>query len=181
MNNPSALLPPNATAAERAIVDAIVASIPVPLRDLWDADACPADLLPWLAWAQSIDAWKDYWPDHVKRALVRNAIAIQRMKGTSQSVRQVVESFGGQVVLREWWEQSPTGIPHTFDMTLTLAGEGGTEATAQFVDDVIAEVVRAKPVRSHFTFTQGLQASGQVGVLAAARAYVHRRMQFDAS
>lgn len=178
--NKSDLLPSNATQGERALVDAAVGNLPVNLVDLWNPDTCPAYLLPWLAWALSIDAWKDYWPVHIKRSRIRNAIAIQRAKGTSQSVRQVVEAFGGQVVLREWWENTPRTIPHTFDMVLTLTGEGGETASAQYVDDVIAEVSRTKPVRSHFTFTQGLQAFGGIGVFAAGRAATYRRLQFTA-
>ncbi len=180
MSNPS-LLPPNATAQERAIeaATARAASVSTPLRDLWNPDTCPAALLPWLAWALSIDAWKDYWPEYVKRARVRAAIEIQRRKGTAQSVREVVQAFGGQVSLREWWEQTPRGRPHTFDMVLTLTGEGGGTASAQFVSDVIAEVERTKPVRSHFTFTQGVNALGGVGIVAAARAVVYRRLEFN--
>jgi len=176
------LLPPNASSAERAIeaATARIGDVPTPLRDLWDPDTCPAELLPWLAWALSIDAWKPYWPEHIKRARLRTALDIQRRKGTAQSVRQVVEAFGGQVQLREWFQMDPPGAPHTFEMVLTLAGEGGETATAQFVDDVIGEVSRTKPVRSHFTFTQGLQAAAGVGVIGASRAVVYRRLQLQA-
>lgn len=178
----SSLLPPNSTPAERAIEASAVriSGVPTPLRDLWNPDTCPLDLLPWLAWALSIDAWKSYWPEHVKRARVRSAIEIQRSKGTAKSVRDVVAAFGGAVQLREWWQLDPPGPPHTFEMVLTLSGEGGQTATAQFVDDVIGEVSRTKPVRSHFTFTQGLQASAGIGVAAAGRAAVYRRLQLQA-
>lgn len=177
----ASLLPPNATATERQIEAAAsqLADLPVPLRDLWNADTCPEALLPWLAWGLGIDAWKDYWPVYVKRARIRAAIEIQRRKGTAQSVRQVVESFGGAVDLREWHQQQPPGVPHTFQMTLTVTGAGGAEASAGFVDDVIAEVERTKPVRSHFTFTQGLAAAARVPVVAAARVVAFRRMQFN--
>jgi len=177
----ASLLPPNASAQERAIELSTARAFVVgaPLRSLWNPDTCPADLLPWLAWALSIDSWKDYWPEHVKRARVRAAIQIQRSKGTSRSVRQVVEAFGGQVVLREWWEHTPPKPPHTFDMVLTLTGEGGQVASAQFVDDVIAEVSRTKPVRSHFTFTQGANAQAGIGTVSAARVAVYRRIEFD--
>lgn len=178
----SSLLPRNSTKAERAIEAATsrISDVPTPLRDLWDPDRCPAELLPWLAWALSIDTWKPYWPEHVKRARIRIALAIQRRKGTAQSVRQAVAAFGGFVQLREWFQLDPPGPPHTFDMTLTLSGEGGEIATAQYVDDVIAEVTRTKPVRSHFTFTQGAQAIGAVGVVAGARTAVYRRLQLQA-
>lgn len=177
------LLPPNSTKferdVERAVAFVIFKYAVVPIRDLWNPDTCPAPLLPWLAWAFSVDAWKDYWPEHIKRARIRSAIQIQRQKGTVKSVRDVVESFGGAIDIREWWELSPQGAPHTFDLVLTLSGEGGQDATAQFVDDVINEVSRTKPVRSHFTFTQGVSTTGGVGIIAAGRAVAYRRMQFD--
>ncbi|MFC3549454.1 phage tail protein I [Lysobacter cavernae] len=178
----SSLLPRNSVPAERAIeaATARIGDVPTPLRDLWNPDTCPTDMLPWLAWALSIDGWKPYWPEHVKRARIRMALDIQRRKGTAQSVRQVVAAFGGFVQLREWWQLDPRGPPHTFEMVLTLSGEGGETATAQYVDDVIGEVSRTKPVRSHFTFTQGLQGIGGVGIGAGARAAVYRRLQFQA-
>lgn len=178
----NSLLPRNATGAERAIEGATarVGAVPTPFRDLWNPDTCPAALLPWLAWALSIDSWQTYWPEHVKRARVRAAIDIQRRKGTAESVRKVVSAFGGAVQLREWFQLDPPGAPHTFEMVLTLSGEGGETATAQYVDDVIAEVAKTKPVRSHFTFTQGLQALGGIGVVAAARAAVYCRLNTQA-
>lgn len=178
----SSLLPPNASKAERAIeaATARLGEVPTPLRALWNPDTCPAELLPWLAWALSIDTWKSYWSEPVKRARIRAAIDIQRRKGTADSVRKVVQAFGGAVQIREWFEMDPPGPPHTFELVLTLSGEGGEVATAQYVEDVIGEVFRTKPVRSHFTFTQGLQAIGRVGVVAGARVAVYRRLQLQA-
>lgn len=178
----NSLLPPNATELERRLEQVMgnVDTIPVPLRDLWNPDTCPAALLPWLAWQLSIDAWKPYWPEAIKRERVRRALEIQRHKGTVESVRTVVESFGGAVELREWFQTEPRGVPGTFELWLTLNGEGGTEATAAFVDDVIAEVDRTKPVSRHFTFTQGVTASTGIGVAAYARPAVYRRLSLTA-
>ncbi|KAG0933541.1 hypothetical protein G6F31_016294 [Rhizopus arrhizus] len=90
------LLPANATRAERALARASVARpLPVDITALWDADRCPTALLPWLAWALSVDEWKAYWPEAATRARGRTAIAIQRRKGTAGSVRDVVAAFGG--------------------------------------------------------------------------------------
>ncbi len=172
------LLPANATHAERALARAIVARpLPVDITALWDADRCPTALLPWLAWALSVDEWKAYWPEAVKRARVRTAIAIQRRKGTAGSVRDVVAAFGGSVLIREWWQLQPKGAPHTFEAVMTIANQGGQAATAMFVEDVIGEISRTKPVRSHFTFTQGMQADAAIGALAAAYATAFRRLQ----
>ncbi|SNY66317.1 phage tail protein, P2 protein I family [Stenotrophomonas sp. CC120223-11] len=172
------LLPPNATHAERGLARAIVARpLPVDITALWDADRCPTALLPWLAWALSVDEWKAYWPETVKRARVRAAIAIQRRKGTWGSVRDVVAAFGGSILIREWWEMQPQGAPHTFEAVMTIANQGGETTTAKFVDDVIGEISRTKPVRSHFTFTQGMQASAGIGALVGAQGTTFRRIQ----
>jgi phage tail P2-like protein len=181
MSDPT-LLPPNASAGTRAIAGASarLSNVSVPLRTLWDPYTCPLELLPWLAWALSIDSWKSYWSEAIKRERVAQAIAIQRRKGTAQSVRAVVESFGGSVDLREWWQQSPAGDPHTFSLWLTLTDAIGNEASAEFVDDVIDEVRRTKPVRSHFTFTQGLNARRGIGIAAVARPAIYRRLTFEA-
>jgi len=178
----SSLLPPTASNGEKALeaATARIADVPVPLRSVWNPDTCPVDLLPWLAWALSVDSWKSYWSENVKRARIRAAQDIQRRKGTAQSVRAVVEAFGGAAALREWWQYDPPGPPHTFDIVLTLSAQGGAPPTSEFVDDVIAEVSRTKPVRSHFTFTQGVQANGAAGVGAGARTAVYRRLQFYA-
>ena len=49
------ILPPNATALERALADAgaRLSDVPVVVRELWNPDACPAAHLPWLAWAST--------------------------------------------------------------------------------------------------------------------------------
>jgi phage tail P2-like protein len=178
----NSLLPPNATASEQAVeaTTARIADVPVAIDNLWNPQTCPENLLPWLAWGLSIDSWKSYWPIEVKRARVAAAIEIQRHKGTAKSLHDVTESFGGSVELTEWWQQSPRGIPHTFAMVLALSGQGGEDASAEYVDDVIGEIERTKPVRSHFTFTQGVVASGRIGVAAYARPVVYRRLQLTA-
>jgi phage tail P2-like protein len=179
----ASILPPNATRIQRALegtLAAIVADIPIPLRDLASPDRCPIALLPYLAWSLSIDSWSSDWPEQVKRARVRRAIEIQRRKGTAQSVRAVVESFGGAVALREWWQMEPRGVPHTFSLSVTLAGEGGTEASAAFADAVIAEVRRTKPVRSQFTYTQGVNVARALGVAGAVRPAIFARLQLEA-
>lgn len=177
------LLPPNATPQERAIeaATARIGDIGAPLRALKNPAACPVELLPWLAWELSVDTWRPEWPEHIKRSRLASAIAIQRYKGTVQSVRDVVESFGGAVEMVEWWQKTPKGIPHTFDLTLTLSGNDGSQATAQFTDDVIGEVNKTKPVRSHFTFTQGVALYGAVGVAPYVRPVVMARLEFTGS
>jgi len=175
----SSLLPPNATALERAIEACDAQLLNVAMGHTWIKDPlrCPVALLPWLAWELSLDTWVSEWPEHIKRQRIASAITIQRHKGTAGSVRDVIESFGGSVVIREWWEQQPPGKPHTFDLILTLSGRPGVDPSAKYVEDVIAEVNRTKPVRSHFTFTQGAEFAKRLGVVSALRPAIYRRLQ----
>lgn len=55
MNND--LLPPSASGFMRSTEQASTRldAIPVDLRKLWNSDECPVALLPYLAWALSVD------------------------------------------------------------------------------------------------------------------------------
>jgi len=182
MADVATLLPPNATTLERVAerVDAMTADVPMAHQHLWNPALCPADFLPYLAWSVSVDTWASEWPEYVKRSQIASAFAIQRRKGTAQSIADVVSSFGGQVQLIEWWQTEPRGKPHTFELLLTLSGQNGATVSAEYVNQVIAAVERAKPVRSHFTFTQGINAVGGIGVLGVARVYASARLDMPA-
>ena len=179
--DPTSLLPPNATALERAFeaLTRRLDDIPVPLRDLVNVETCPDRFLPWLAFTRSVDSWNPAWSSRVKRNLIAASIDLHRRKGSAASVRAVVQAFGGQIALREWWQMVPRGEPYTFDMVLTLTGNDGEMATQSFIDEVIDEVARTKPVRAWFTVTQGFAASGDLALSAAARPAIYRRLQLS--
>jgi phage tail P2-like protein len=88
------LLPPSATALERAITEAAAPLGALPVSRLWDPWACPAAALPALAWALSVDEWGDAWPEEVKRQVCADALPVHARKGTVGSVRQVLRSVG---------------------------------------------------------------------------------------
>ena len=85
------VLPPNATRLERrlAATNARIDDVPTPLATLMNPDAIRSDLLPWLAWHLGVDAWKDYWPEYVKRARVGRRFR-SPAAGTAAAVREVV-------------------------------------------------------------------------------------------
>lgn len=177
--SPPSILPPNRTSLEQAmdlLTAARLQGVDTPLRDLWSPTACPADLLPWLAWALSIDEWDPAWPETTRRARIAQAIAVQRRKGTIDSVRRVIGVFGGNVALREWWQAAPPGIPHTFSVILSLPADGGGAPAASLVDAVISEITATKPLRSHFTFTLAQRAQGGIGLRAVTRPVVYARV-----
>lgn len=90
------LLPPNATDQEIALdlSTARVGDVSTPLRDLWNPDTCPVDLLPWLAWAFGVDEWDSGWSETAKRNTIRDAVAVQRRKGSIWSIKQVIANAG---------------------------------------------------------------------------------------
>lgn len=57
MTMKSDLLPTGSSPLERAAAIALaeIERIPVPIRQLWHPDKCPVRLLPYLAWAFSVD------------------------------------------------------------------------------------------------------------------------------
>lgn len=98
------LLPPNATAQERAMEGATarVGAVPAPLRELWDPDTCPEDKLAFLAWAFNVDEWDPAWTEADKRATIRQAVPVQARKGSVWSIRRVLANAGyGEAELQE--------------------------------------------------------------------------------
>lgn len=146
----SSLLPDNATPQEVALdlATARIGDVDVPIRTLWDPENCPADILPWLAWAFSVDKWDATWTDAQKRAIVAGAIFVHKRKGTPAAVKEVVSAiFGGGDVIEAWQDVDLSA--HEFKIVTT----GTLQSEAQFVE-LIDLVDGAKPVRSHLVAVQ---------------------------
>lgn len=90
------LLPPNASALERAIAatGAGIDTLPVAVRDTWNPTTCPPGLLPWLAWALAVDEWDEAWSDAVKRAVIADAVELHRHRGTVWSLKKALAPLG---------------------------------------------------------------------------------------
>lgn len=124
----NSLLPPNATLLERDIERIInqATDIPVTIKTLWDPLLCPAELLPWLAWAYSVDQWMDSWPEQIKRQVINDAFVIHQHKGTPFAVQHALNSLGIETQMREWWEYGVNGLPGTMTV-LALINQNITE------------------------------------------------------
>ncbi|MEW6166057.1 MAG: phage tail protein I [Pseudomonadota bacterium] len=95
MNAPVSLLPRNASAFERALSETGGRFAPPALvPTLWNATTCPAALLPWLAWALSVDEWDHGWSVEKKRAVVAAAIPVHEKKGTPAAIRTALAALG---------------------------------------------------------------------------------------
>lgn len=94
------LLPPDASVFEIALdrCEARTLDIPVPLRDLWRPETCPAHLLPFLAWGLSVDLWEDDWPEGRKRRICSEALKLHRLKGTLDGVKRLLVYIDARIV-----------------------------------------------------------------------------------
>ena len=115
------LLPPSATAQERALasVSERIEQLPVIYRKLWNPDQCPVEFLPYLAWAFSLDDWSDDWPEHIKRQSLKDALYQHRIKGSLKAVENAIARFGTTANITEWWQKTPQGLPHTFSVDIS--------------------------------------------------------------
>lgn len=177
---PDELLPPNAPPKARAIAQACagLGSLPSPLRSLWNADTCPVGLLPWLAWALGVEDWDAAWPEATQRAVIKASIPLRRIRGTRKAVEDAVRPYGSTLVLREWWETTPAGTPHTFQVILNYGASMAT-VTAKYQADIVTAVTRAKPLRSHFSVGVGITARADLNVIGYARAALFTRLNLQ--
>ncbi len=148
MTDAVTLLPANASALERAAAasDARISDTPVPVRDVWNPYTCPADILPWLAFAYAVDEWDNAWTVEVKREVIAQSLRIKRMKGTYGAVQRALAALGLPARVQEWFQQSPAAAPYTFRVRIEAEQLG---FSAYQLAQVRRVVERYKNVRSH--------------------------------
>lgn len=172
------LLPPNATGPERSLSLATsrLGTISTPLRSLWNYNTCPENLLPWLAWAASVDEWDANWTTATKRNVIKNSAEIHRKKGTVAAIKSLLQSFGIALQLIEWWQTTPKGTPHTFIVAL------GWLQTPESVQNSIAKAITAiKPVRSSFVIAAIESFVGSVNIIGICRVATFDRLDCRAT
>ena len=158
----SRLLPINSTPLERVLADVQDADLPVPLRELMDPQRCPVALLPYLAWAWSVDRWDPAWSETVKRKAVAAAFRIHQHKGTIAALRRVIEPLGYLIEIIEWWQGSPMGEPGTFRLRIGVLDSGISEEMYQEVERLIED---AKPLTRHLIGLDiSLESQGRITV-----------------
>jgi phage tail P2-like protein len=143
-------LPPEAGRAEKALAAgvAIASQVPVPNATLWTPATCPAALLPWLAWALSVDEWDGTWPEARQRAVIAASIGVHRKKGTRGAVVAALAAAEYETELVEWFADSPAAAPYTFRAVVDINDRSITEALQ---DEIIRLIEATKNLRSHMT------------------------------
>ncbi|MBL1929434.1 phage tail protein I, partial [Klebsiella pneumoniae] len=135
MNN--TLLPPSASVWMRCAeaATAKLSGITVAIRTLWTPTACPVDLLPYLAWALSVDRWDKNWPAEKKIASIQQSYWLHRRKGTRAAVRRVIEDMGFSATFAEWFDVGDE--PGTFRLEIDLNEVGITPKTLDELNRLI--------------------------------------------
>lgn len=140
------LLPPQATALERDLEQATarMANVPTPFATLWNHATCPADLLGWLAWANSVDEWDTNWPEEIKREAIRIAPLLHQCKGTVWALQNALKPLGTFTTIEEWWAMNPPGAPGTFRATTLISRTDLTgNAQAPLLTPALTEKIKA--------------------------------------
>lgn len=154
------LLPSSSSKQERDI-DIAIQRLAAPdvagIRSQWNAETCPENLLPWLAWALNVDEWDASWPEQYKRQTIAQSIELHRIKGTVSSIRRVLANAGyGDATIYE-------GVyGELYDGTFTHNGfisHGNSDDWAEY------RVVLTRPM----TNTQAAQVRRILGFTAPAR------------
>ena len=140
----SHLLPIGSTALEKRAAEILKSAVenPIIIAELISPDRCPAHLLPYLAWAFSVDKWDESWSEEVKRIAIKQSYFVHKHKGTIAAVKRVIEPIGYLVELKEWFQTQPQGKAGTFSLTVEVPESGLNEQTynelVRLVNDVKA-------------------------------------------
>ncbi|WP_286999162.1 MULTISPECIES: phage tail protein I [Comamonas] len=111
---------------------------PEEIRKLWNHRTCPLQLLPWLAWAWSVDEWDPAWTEGQQRAMVGASIKLHKKKGTVWAVRDALLRSGLESVRVI---EKPADAAHWshFDVDVVIVDRPLTQAAIQRAHTLIEE------------------------------------------
>ena len=163
MNN--RLLPTGSSPLEIAAAEACaeIERVTVPIKTLVNPDTCPLHLLPYLAWAWSVDRWDAAWSEQTKRDVIKSSMFVHKHKGTIGALRRIVEPLGYLISVTEWWK---TGDRNgTFRLAVGVSDVGITKETYFELERLIFD---ARPLSRHLLgLSIALSSSGTCYTAAA--------------
>ena len=133
------LLPPSATRLEHLAAATLASTVtPEVITTTRFADTCPAPLLPWLAWARSVDWWELAESEDQQRALISASFRLHQRKGTPWAIKEAlaVLGFGDSTII-----ERATG--RRYDGTLAYNGNEPHGDPSQWA---VYRVILARPV-----------------------------------
>ncbi len=163
----NSILPGTLPADERHIesLESRISDLNIPIADLWNPWRCPEHVLPFLAWAVSVDVWNPQWSVEQKRSAVAAAPQLHRIKGTPKAVKMALTQLGLDYEYSEWHEQTPQGEPGTFAITVFINNNLGGDLLGAENQALIQELIdKNKRATAHYTFTMGLGIDGPLQI-----------------
>lgn len=161
----SDLLPKNSTQLEKRIAEAVsLHGVDAPIGTVWSPDVCAAELLPWLAWALSVDEWDLTWTERQKRDAIKASCSVHQHKGTIGAVIDALGSLGFAVRVQEWFSQSPAGQPYTFKLLIDVDQVGYDINGLKKLERVVSA---SKNLRSHIASIGVSVATSATEIIAA--------------
>ncbi|MGY3892363.1 phage tail protein I [Aeromonas enterica] len=133
------LLPPSVTRLEHLAAATLACNLtPEVITSTRFADTCPAPLLPWLAWARSVDWWELAESEDQQRALIRASFKLHQHKGTPWAIKEALNvlGFGDSTII-----ERATG--RRYDGTLNY---NGNETHGDPTRWAVYRVILARPV-----------------------------------
>lgn len=168
MNTAKHLLPLGSSDLEKKASECLreAVSHQITIPELINPDKCPVNLLPYLAWAFSVDRWEDAWSESFKRQTIKQAYYIHKKKGTINAIKRVVESIGHFVELKEWFKTKPMGVPGTFSLIFKVGESGISE---ELYNELIRLIEDVKPVSRHLTYLAlAIDCEGKTSTFSAS-------------
>ncbi|MCA0905133.1 phage tail protein I [Ruegeria marisrubri] len=171
MSDLPTILPPNAQAIERDLeqLSSRHKGFADPLKRLWKPQTCPENILPWLAWAFSVDKWDANWSEDAKRAAIAASVEVHRRKGTIGAVKRALAAAGygaATVIERENWETHDATYKHDGSITYSAPDHWAeyrvqltrpiTIEQANQVRAILADVAPARCLLKALDFTEAL-------------------------
>ena len=165
--NNQSLLPPNASQLLRDLESVFGDSFDLPTlnRYVVNPDLAPAHILPWLAWALSVDDWSDNWSEQVRRNVIKASVEVHRKKGTIGALKKALQAFNYEnVKVEEWFEYGAN--PYFFRVFFDVREPGFDVNVLPQVQKVIESTKNARShlesLRAYLSAEMGLVSIGSI-------------------
>jgi len=161
------LLPPNASTLLTDLEEIFGDSFDLPTlnRYVVNPDLAPAHILPWLAWALSVDDWSDSWPEQIRRNVIKASVEVHRKKGTIGALKKALQAFNyTNVKVEEWFEYGAD--PYFFRVFFEVREPGFDVNILPQVQKVIESTKNARShlesLRAYLSAEMGLVSIGSI-------------------
>lgn len=174
-NNQTSLLPINATSLLRDLEQVGNKALDLETANnlACNPDQAPENILPWLAWALSVDDWSDNWPEEIRRNIIKASVEIHRRKGTIGALKRALQAFNcSNIKIEEWFDYGAN--PYCFRVSFDVVEAG-------FDVNIIAEIQKViestKNARSHLEILKA-SLSAKTGLIYIGSVVISKEVTF---